>query len=183
MSEADRGLILIKLARDAIAECFGAPQRPCPQDSWLEEPGATFVTLTENGRLRGCIGSLQADRPLLTDVRANAVAAAFRDYRFDPLREEEFSNTQVEVSLLSPARPLVFDSEKAALAQLRPGVDGVIFEYGRHRSTFLPQVWEKLPTPGAFMARLKYKAGLPVDFWSPDVKLARYTVQDWMEMT
>ena len=182
MSDADRGATLVKLARDAIAEHFGARQPPLPHEPWLDVPGATFVTLMQNGSVRGCIGSLQAYRPLWEDVQANAVAAAFRDYRFDALREDEFPYTSVEVSLLSPSQPLVFDCEQAALAQLRPGVDGVIFECGHHRSTFLPQVWEKLPDAEAFMAELKYKAGLSEDFWSPEVRLSRYSVQKWKEI-
>lgn len=181
MSNADRGATLIKLASDAISAYFGAPLPPAPDESWLAEPGATFVTLTQNGNLRGCIGSLQAYRPLLEDVRANAVAAAFRDPRFDPLQEDELPYTSVEVSLLSPMQPMVFANEQAALDQLRPGVDGVVFEYGHYRSTYLPQVWEQLPTPEAFMTQLKRKAGLPGDFWAPEVKLSRYTVEKWKE--
>ena len=181
MNDTDRGMILIKLARDAIFSYFGAPLPPAPDESWLAEPGATFVTLTQNGDLRGCIGSLQAYRPLLEDVRANAVAAAFRDPRFDPLQEDELPYTSVEVSLLSPMHPMVFANEEAALDQLRPGVDGVVFEYGHYRSTYLPQVWEQLPTPEAFMSQLKRKAGLPGDFWAPEVRLSRYTVEKWKE--
>ena len=89
--------------------------------------------------------------------------------------------TRIEVSLLSPLEPMTFTSEANAMAQLRPGVDGVVFECGRYRSTFLPQVWEQLPTPREFMARLKYKAGLSADFWSDEVRLQRYSVQKWQE--
>jgi AmmeMemoRadiSam system protein A len=148
---------------------------------WLEHPGASFVTLTKGGDLRGCIGSLEAHRPLAEDVRANAVAAAFRDPRFMPLSREEFGDIRVEVSLLSPTEPLAAGSEAEALAALRPGVDGVVFEYAHHRSTFLPQVWEQLPQPAEFLAHLKRKAGLPQDFWAADVRLSRYTVSKWKE--
>jgi len=179
-SEA-QGQVLLKLAREAIAAQFGTPRATPAEEAWLLAPGATFVTLTEKGQLRGCIGSLQAYRPLLEDVRANAVAAAFRDPRFTPLHEVELLHISIEVSVLTPAEPIAFDSETDALAQLRPGRDGVIFEYAHYRSTFLPQVWEQLPSPEGFMAQLKRKAGLPGDFWSPAVKLSRYRVQKWKE--
>lgn len=181
MNNDERGSILIRLARDAIAERFGMPFQPTPEQDWLSEPGATFVTLTQSGKLRGCIGSLVAYRPLLEDVRTNAYAAAFHDQRFDPLQGSEFAGTSVEVSLLSPMHPMTFENEQAALAQLRPDVDGVVFEYRHHRSTFLPQVWAQLPTPEAFMAQLKRKAGLSGDFWAEDVRLSRYTVEKWKE--
>lgn len=180
----DTGHLLLQLARSAIAQALGQPcatASTAPADPALAAPGASFVSLTQNGQLRGCIGSLEAHRPLCDDVTANAVAAALRDPRFAPLRAEELARTHIEVSVLSPATPLVFDSEADALAQLRPGVDGVIFEHGPHRSTFLPQVWEQLPTPVEFMARLKQKAGLSAQFWAPDVCLQRYTVQKWQE--
>ena len=147
----------------------------------LHAKGATFVTLTQRGQLRGCIGSLEAWRPLREDVQQNALAAAFRDPRFDPLGAEELPLTRVEVSLLTPAAPLSFTSEADALAQLRPNIDGVIFSAGRHRSTFLPQVWEQLPDPAVFMAHLKQKAGLPATYWGADVRLERYQVQKWKE--
>jgi len=181
MRDAERGATLIKLARAAIAAQFGVPLPDAPDEVWLIGPGACFVTLTQNGNLRGCIGSLAAHRLLLQDVRANAVAAAFRDPRFASLQETEFADTAVEVSLLSLMKPLAFGSKQGALAQLRPGVDGVVFEYEHYRSTFLPQVWEQLPTPEAFITQLKRKAGLPGDFWADEVRLSRYTVEKWKE--
>lgn len=177
----DQGDILLKLARAAIAEKLGHQALSIIQPAWLAEPGATFVTLTQNGELRGCIGTLEACRPLGVDVRENAVAAAFHDPRFMPLTPAEFDTIRVEVSLLSPSEPLVVMNEADALACLRPGVDGVIFEYGHHRSTFLPQVWEQLPEPAKFLAHLKLKAGLDADFWADDVRLSRYTVNKWKE--
>ena len=182
MLDEKQGQILVALARNAIAAQLGLPQtRVDASGDWLKEPSATFVTLTRHGQLRGCIGTLEAHRTLLEDVRANAVAAAFRDLRFSPLTEDEFAETHVEVSLLSAAQPLTFSDEADALRQLRPGVDGIILEHGRQRSTFLPQVWEQLPLPHQFMAHLKMKAGLPADFWSEDIRLARYTVTKWKE--
>ena len=131
--------------------------------------------------MRGCIGTLEAHRPLGLDVRENAVAAAFRDPRFMPLTLAEFEEIRVEVSLLSPTEALAVMSEAHALASLRPGIDGVVFEYGHYRSTFLPQVWEQLPDPAEFLAHLKRKAGLAADFWADQVRLSRYTVTKWKE--
>lgn len=179
--DEEKGATLLKLARAEIASKLGQPGAASTQSDWLAEPGATFVTLTRHGELRGCIGTLEAHRPLGVDVRENAVAAAFRDPRFMPLSRTEFDEIRVEVSLLSPTEPLAVDDEVAALAALRPHVDGVVFEYGHYRSTFLPQVWEQLPEPAEFLAHLKRKAGLPVDFWAEQVKLSRYTVSKWKE--
>lgn len=179
--DADQGTILLKLARSEIASKMRQTVPTTKQASWLAEPGASFVTLTRNGTLRGCIGTLEAHRPLGLDVRENAVAAAFQDPRFMPLTLAEFEEIQVEVSLLSPSEPLVVVNEADALISLRPGIDGVVFEYGHYRSTFLPQVWEQLPEPAEFMAHLKRKAGLPVDFWAEQVRLSRYTVSKWKE--
>lgn len=175
------GEILLRLARGAIAEKFGGARIELPAHDWLKQPGATFVTLTQNGNLRGCIGSLAAYRPLGEDVCANALAAAFQDPRFPAMQPDELDRTRVEVSLLTPAQPMLFKNERDALAQLRPNIDGVIFEYDHYRSTFLPQVWEQLPTPEAFMTQLKRKAGLPGNFWAEGVKLSRYGVEKWKE--
>ena len=177
----ERGNILLPIARAAIARMLDLQHGADESAPWLAEYGACFVTLTQHGELRGCIGSLQAHRPLLEDVKANAVAAALHDPRFPSLRAAELDYTAVEISLLSPASAMTFDNEADALAQLAPGIDGVIFEYGRFRSTFLPQVWEQLPQPHDFMAHLKHKAGLPPTFWADEVKLSRYAVTKWRE--
>ncbi len=181
MLDTDQGRTLLQLARTAIAGELGLATHEPPQADWLQEPGATFVTLNLHGNLRGCIGSLEAHRPLIDDVRHNARAAAFLDPRFTPLTKQEFAEVVVEVSLLSPPEQVHFSSEHHALAQLRPGLDGVILEYGLRRATYLPQVWEQLPTPQEFINHLKNKAGLPEDFWPEDIKLLRYTVQKWSE--
>ncbi len=179
--DAALGQALLVRARNAIAEALGAPCAPEPDHPALHRRGATFVTLTRHGELRGCIGTLEARRDLDADVRANAEAAAFRDPRFQALSKPELAQTRVEVSLLSAPVPMEFTSEAELLAQLRPGVDGLILEgYGR-RGTFLPQVWETLPTPRRFLAHLKEKAGFPQDFWSPDIKVYRYEVEKWKE--
>jgi len=175
------GDALLIRARNAIAETLGLPTVPEPPAEALEENGAVFVTLTQNGELRGCIGSLEAWRPLDADVRANAKAAAFSDPRFPPLGRDELPKTRVEVSLLSPPAPLHFTSEEDAVRQLRPGLDGVILECAGRRGTFLPQVWDSLPERRLFMNHLKRKAGLPADYWVPAIKLSRYEVRKWKE--
>lgn len=180
-SSQDKGQLLTDMARAAIASKFTGKPVTVLYPDWFKEPGATFVTLTQNGQLRGCIGSLEAHRPLGDDLLENARAAAFRDPRFAPLTAEELPRTRVEVSILSASTPIAFQDEADLLRQLRPGVDGIVLEYGRHRATFLPQVWEQLPDPRRFMAHLKQKAGLAADFWSNDLRIARYTVDKYKE--
>lgn len=179
--EVKRGTILLPIARAAIERALNVPRKADESAPWLAERGACFVTLTQDGELRGCIGSLQAHQSLLADVKENSVAAALHDPRFTPLSAKELGFTDIEISLLSPASVMEVRDEADALAQLRPGVDGIIFEFGRHRSTFLPQVWESLAQPRKFLAALKRKAGLPDDFWAEDVKLSRYSVTQWNE--
>jgi AmmeMemoRadiSam system protein A len=179
---AERGEVLLRIARQSIAAALGLDTVSGDYDPpWLREPGATFVTLRLRGDLRGCIGSIEAHRPLGEDVRHNALAAAFDDPRFPPLQPREWLGVTVEISLLSPPEPLSCASEAEALRALRPGLDGVVFEYGGHRSTFLPQVWEQLPEPRDFLDHLRQKAGLPLGFWAPEVRLSRYGVQKWEE--
>lgn len=176
---SELGEILLRLARDAIGEHFGETPASVPDLPELREAGATFVTLTRDGRLRGCIGSLEAHRPLADDVRGNARAAAFRDPRFPPLSAAEWPGTKVEVSLLTVPEAMTFRDQADALAQLRPGIDGIVLSAGHRRATFLPQVWEQLPEAAAFLAQLKAKAGLPADYWGPDIRLERYAVRKW----
>lgn len=182
--ENEQGKILLQIARVAISGALHVPCAPAIVDenmSWFFQPGASFVTLTQWGELRGCIGSLQACDPLIEDVSNNAVSAALHDLRFTPLVADELDTVNVEVSLLSELQPLVFSSEADAVAQLRPAIDGIVFEYGPYRSTFLPQVWESLPQPQQFLAKLKSKAGLSEDFWAEGIQLSRYTVAKWRE--
>jgi AmmeMemoRadiSam system protein A len=177
----ERGEVLLPIARAAIARVLNVPHAADESAPWIAEHGACFVTLTQFGELRGCIGSLQARQPLLADVKSNAVSAALHDPRFTPLSIEELDITRIEISLLSPSQEMQVRDEADALAQLRPNIDGVIFEYGRYRSTFLPQVWENLAQPRDFLAMLRRKAGLPDDFWAEEVKLSRYSVTKWRE--
>jgi len=144
----------------------------CP--AALQSLRASFVTLHLNGTLRGCIGTLEAVRPLVEDVHTNAYAAAFRDPRFPPVEKIELDAIDISISVLSEPEPLSINSEKELLASLRPGIDGLILEDGYRRSTFLPAVWESLPAPGDFVRQLKLKAGLSADHWSPQLCVYRY---------
>jgi len=177
------GAVLLAAARRAIADGLGLPPEaaPTPGDHpALYRSGATFVTLHDpQGRLRGCVGRLEATRALGDDVRANALAAAFYDARFSPLQAAEWPGLQIEVSLLEPPTPLSVRTEAEALAALRPGLDGVILEWRGARATFLPQVWQQCPEPAGFMAALKRKLGLPADFWAADMHVARYRVRSF----
>lgn len=182
MSNDRLGQALLTIARNAVADKLGLPTLPAPQAMpEFNLPAATFVTLTKDGELRGCIGRLQASRPLAEDVAANAIAAAFDDPRFPPLLRDEFDAVRFEVSLLTPAEDFPVRDEADACARLRPGVDGVILSHGCRHATFLPQVWESLPKPERFLAELKKKAGLAPDFWAPDLLLLRYAVKKWHE--
>ena len=178
---SNKGEILLPIARASIAGVFGQAHEAAEDAIWLQEQAACFVTLTQQGQLRGCIGTIEAHRSLLEDIKHNAQAAAFKDSRFSPLTSDEFNDTEIEVSLLSPMQTLDFSNEQEAQAQLQPGIDGVVFEFGHYRSTFLPQVWQQLPDVDVFMAQLKHKAGLTPDFWADQVKLSRYTVSKWKE--
>ncbi len=181
----DKGRILLQIARTEIAEALGqsvsVDENILEDTAWLQAKGACFITLMQQQQLRGCMGTLDAHRALLDDVKTNAKAAAFKDTRFSPLSSKELIKTQVEVSLLSPMQALNFIDEQDALNQLQTGVDGVLFEYAHYRSTFLPQVWEQLPDAKNFMTNLKHKAGLSADFWANGIKLSRYSVSKWKE--
>jgi AmmeMemoRadiSam system protein A len=181
VTEFDLGRAVLTLARSAIGEKLGLGPLDAVNHARLEERSATFVTLKQAGGLRGCVGSLQATRALRDDVRANAVAAAFRDPRFAPLEASELARTSLEVSLLSAEERIEAASERELLARLRPGLDGVILEYGGHRATLLPQVWERVSEPREFLAALRLKAGLPEDFWNDGMRLSRYEVVTWEE--
>lgn len=143
----------------------------------LTEHRATFVTLHKHHQLRGCIGMLEAVRPLAEDIAENAFLAAFKDPRFPPLACDEFGELEIHLSLLTSAESVSFASEKDLVAQLQPGVDGLILEEGRRRGTFLPSVWEQLPQPEQFLRHLKQKAGLAPDYWSENIMIYRYRTE------
>ncbi len=175
------GSILLGLARQAITS-RGAPEPSTRNDpAWLAEPGAAFVTLTRDGALRGCVGSVEPHRSLRDDVRRNACAAAFHDPRFPPLPATEVPLVCLEVSLLSATESLRFTSREDLLEQLRPGSDGVVLRWHGHHAAFLPQVWQQLPEPEEFLEHLLHKARLPVTFWEPGLSVRRFTVTAWRE--
>ena len=177
----ERGEMLLALARAALSEALGGELRQPAASAWLESPGASFVTLRIDGELRGCIGSLEAYRPLADDIRGNALAAAFRDPRFPSLEAGLLPRVRIEVSLLSELEPVECADEAALARRLRPGVDGLVLEHGDRRGTFLPAVWRHYPQPEEFLRQLKRKAGLAAEFWAPDVRVSRYTVASWAE--
>ena len=145
----------------------------------LQNPGASFVTLKIDGLLRGCIGSLEARQPLVNDVAYNAYAAAFLDPRFQPVSKDELEKLEFHISVLTPAVAMIFDSEEDLLKQIRPGIDGLVLEENQYRGTFLPAVWESLPDAESFLQHLKQKAGLPQNYWSESIKVARYTTESF----
>jgi hypothetical protein len=176
------GRRLLAMARSAIEDSFApkgaADAHPEP---WLQQAGATFVTLTKGGALRGCIGSLEPARPLRVDVVENALAAAYRDPRFPRLALSEWPECAVEVSLLSRPKPIRFADEPDLLAQISAGEDGLIIEAGGRRATYLPQVWEVIPDKRAFLEELKRKAAIPAATRIGGCRLSRYRVMKWTE--
>jgi uncharacterized protein len=150
-------------------------------DPVLDELRASFVTLMRNHGLRGCIGSLEARRGLLEDVIHNAAAAAFRDPRFPPLRSAELPELEIEISVLSPSAPLPVDDRADLLRRLEPGRHGLILQEGARRATFLPAVWESLPSPEDFLSQLLLKAGLSRDHWSDRLRFFVYTTESFAE--
>jgi AmmeMemoRadiSam system protein A len=177
---------LLQLARQAMQAAVR--QEPLPTIERLEltqrlrEPGASFVTLTMSGRLRGCIGALEPYQPLVEDVREHAVAAALEDYRFPPVSEKELPQIRIEISRLTLPQVLSYSSADDLLARLHPGVDGVILRDGPRRATYLPQVWEKVPDPQEFLASLCQKMGAGPDSWRRrHLEVLVYQVEDFHE--
>ena len=176
----EAGKALLTIARSAVeSKLFGSAKTL--DAPWLKQVGATFVTLTRERALRGCIGSLQAARPLGTDVAENAIAAAFRDPRFPPVTSAEWPSVRVEVSLLSTPKPLRFADEADLFSQLRVGEDGLILEADGRRATFLPQVWQGIPDKRQFLRELARKAGLADDVRLGRCRIWRYKVTKWTE--
>ena len=181
MATTELGSALLLTARLALDQAFGGARAALVTHAELDRPGATFVTLTQHGELRGCIGTLEARRPLRQDVEENTLNAAFRDPRFAPLAVAELEVTRIEVSLLCAPVPMSIAGENDLLQRLRPGVDGVVLAFRGRRATFLPQVWDRLPEPREFIAALKCKAGLATGFWHDEVRVSRYAVSKFRE--
>ena len=187
-----QGKILVNCARQALAEKLGMPTamkggdagtRGIEDDDLLSQHRAVFVTLYLNGRLRGCIGSLNAVEPVMDNVRRHALNAAFRDPRFPALRKEEFQQVTIEVSILTPPKVLEYTDAEDLISKLQPGRDGLIIQKGHYRATYLPQVWEQLPDPEAFLSSLCRKAGMPVNEWKKgDLDIRTYQVQYFEEV-
>ena len=175
--QCDFDEILLELARRSIASKRILDIDPSGYPEPLRAIGSTFVTLRLDGELRGCIGALEASRPLVADVARSAFKAAYEDPRFSPVTPEERDRLELHISVLSPSERMSFTSEEDLLAQLRPGLDGLILEEDSSRATFLPDVWESLPEPRDFVARLKEKAGLAADHWSSRIRVSRYTTR------
>ncbi|WP_027371620.1 AmmeMemoRadiSam system protein A [Desulfovermiculus halophilus] len=185
----EQGQTLLDLARTTlIQELDGDQDRlPAKLDQRLRDPVfdqnlGTFVTLHLHGNLRGCIGSLVGSEPLRDNIRSNARNAAFRDPRFPPLTKGELTDVDIEISVLTTPQPLDYASTDDLVRKLRPGKDGVILQKGTAQSTFLPQVWEQLPEPDAFLSNLCLKAGLPSTAWKDgDLQIFTYQVQSFAE--
>lgn len=177
---------LLVLARAAL-ECAGERHAlPSLDIQTVSEPlrdlGASFVTLTLDDTLRGCIGALEASHPLAEDVRQHAYAAALHDVRFPPVSTEEVESILIEISVLGLPTPIEYKSGDDLLSKLRPGIDGVIIQHQEKRATFLPQVWERIPTPSVFLSMLCEKAGLHADLWKTGNLFVKiYTVESFKE--
>ncbi len=182
----DERKILLGLARQALEAAVRGEKlasldwQALPER--LQEPGATFVTLTRRGELRGCIGVLEARQPLAEDVREHAIAAALEDYRFPPVQPFELPEIDIEISHLTPPIDLEYNSPQDLLALLRPRVDGVTLIDGWKRATFLPQVWEKIPDPSLFLSQLCMKMNTAPDHWrQKKLRVQIYQVEEFHE--
>jgi len=185
LSSEERQTLLV-LAREAIQESLSGKPRLALDISTLparlQEPGATFVTLTIKGDLRGCIGTLAARQSLAEDVREHAAAAATQDFRFPPLKLDELPLIKIEISRLTEPKDLDYQSPQDLVSRLRPNIDGVTLNDGFHRATFLPQVWSKLPDPEEFLDHLCQKMGVNADSWrTHPLKVQTYQVEEFQE--
>jgi uncharacterized protein len=183
---AEEKQILLKLARQSIEAAVSRKDPPALNPAFLTPDllaeGASFVTLTKRGALRGCIGALEPYQSLAADVREHAAAAALEDFRFPNVQEAELAEIEIEVSRLTVPVPLDYKDPEDLLAKLRPGVDGVILRDGWRRATFLPQVWEKLPDKIEFLENLCYKMGAAPDTWrKKHLEVLVYQVEEFHE--
>lgn len=183
---AEEKQLLLVIARQAmegaVMNHFAPPVQHKGLTQALMDEGASFVTLTISGELRGCIGALEAYQPLVDDVHEHAIAAALEDYRFPPVQAYELPHIAIEVSLLTPPVAKPYQNATDLLTLLRPGVDGVILKDGRHRATFLPQVWEKVPKTDDFLTHLCLKMGAAGDLWRrKKLQVLTYQVEEFRE--
>jgi hypothetical protein len=174
---------LLRLARQALElGVHSQPLAPLDLESVpprLREPGASFVTLTRRGELRGCVGALEPYLPLAEDVREHAVAAALQDFRFPPVTPRELPEIEIEISRLTPPEPLDYSLPEELPSRIRPGIDGVVLREGLRRATFLPQVWEKLPKPEDFLGQLCLKMGVDAGYWRyKKLQVSTYRVEE-----
>ena len=178
--------VLLRLARETIHARLKRQDVDIdmPRDPIFAGKAATFVTLKLRGQLRGCIGTLEPSASLWESIRGNAENAAFHDTRFRPLTEEELRDVHLDISILTQPQKLEYNDARDLVSKLRPRVDGVILHHGRAGATFLPQVWDQLPTPELFLGHLCRKAGLHENFWReglPEIRI--YQVQCFAEET
>jgi AmmeMemoRadiSam system protein A len=179
LTENDR-TYLLTLARKSIENYISDSSLPSLDKNSLSpillEQGASFVTLSYKGYLRGCVGALEPYQSLAEDVREHAIAAAFEDYRFPPVQRSEIKDIHIEISYLTRPVSLKYENPTELLKLLRPNIDGVVLRDGMRRATFLPQVWEKIPDPEEFLEELCMKMGAQPDLWRRK-KLEVYTYQ------
>ena len=178
--------ILLEQARHALTQgVLGNPLEALNLEAFppkLRQPGATFVTLTIGGNLRGCVGALEPYQPLIEDVREHAVAAALEDYRFNPVSKSELSNITIEISRLTPPTKINYAAPEELKTKIRPGVDGVVLRDGTRRATFLPQVWEQISDFDLFMTQLCYKMGTAGNIWKHKILgVEVYQVEEFHE--
>lgn len=178
--------MLLQVARQAVVAAVSNKPLPLlPVDRTFErlyELGVSFVTLTHQGELRGCIGALEPYQPLIEDVQEHAIAAALNDYRFAPVAASEMGDIKIEISRLTPAVNLDYKDDQDLVQKLRPGIDGVVLIDGPRRATFLPQVWEKISSPVEFLNRLCMKMGEQPDLWQiKHLTVLIYQVEEFHE--
>lgn len=178
------GRTLLQLARKTLQERLtGKIEDEADLSSELfQEERATFVTLKQGGKLRGCIGCLKPYEPLCKSIESNAINAAFNDSRFSPLTYEDLQEVQIDISILTPPKKLHYKDTEELVSLLHPGIDGVILRYDGKSGTFLPQVWDQLPSTELFLSHLCQKAGLSKDTWMNSVvEIEIYQVQSFEE--
>lgn len=175
---------LLALARETLKNQFDqtAAAKGVTVPVGSEQIGDSFVTLTENGELRGCIGTTEAFEPLIDNIKHNVLSAAFSDSRFNPVTQAELENIKIEISILSQPEEIVFKNTDELLKKINPEKDGIILTADGKSATYLPQVWEQLPQKEQFLASLCQKAGLPTDRWkNPGLKIKKYQVESFQE--